>query len=425
MSEIAAQVQKPPIDRTPAWKRLGLELKSDKAVPTPQVQKSSKDRTPAWKRLGLGLEDFQEKSAATGNTGKKRRAPEDLNPPAASSKRYKSHQESSPDSPRVDSPATSSKPSKENKKSRGVQFSSDTKTEDAKSIKDLHRAWLESEKASDPSFDSESTPAALQVNQTTKDLVVKKKKKEKKRKEPHPKKTEAQTETEAPSEPHPALTYISQHLTDRSNWKFNKGKQNYILKHCLDIIAIPTSHNLALFTYLSSMTSPAAIARLREAILKMREEDRNKPKGEPKQVTPAEQGMSQFQQDAYDTALETWVAATLQSESRRHDRDQAFYAEILAAQDSAEEAKLSLTDRKRLEKRKRAEAILKLLGEGLEVDVKAKGGKDSVSKFGEKETKSGMEAPGERKSAKTVRKRKRRTADVDSSSESSSSGSGG
>ncbi|RLV94913.1 Uncharacterized protein JA1_001332 [Spathaspora sp. JA1] len=50
------------------------------------------------------------------------------------------------------------------------------------------------------------------------------------------------------------LTYLKQYETDRANWKFNKSKQNWILKNIKDI---PNEFESALFLYIENLQGGA------------------------------------------------------------------------------------------------------------------------------------------------------------------------
>lgn len=59
-----------------------------------------------------------------------------------------------------------------------------------------------------------------------------------------------------------ALEYLQQYQSSRSTWKFNKNREVWLLKHILSKADIPSSHESALFDYISGMKSENAKRRL-------------------------------------------------------------------------------------------------------------------------------------------------------------------
>ena len=60
------------------------------------------------------------------------------------------------------------------------------------------------------------------------------------------------------------LEYLDQFHNDRENWKFNKSKQNDLLKNFLNIYRIPPSYDTALSAYIEGLQGEGARQRLRD-----------------------------------------------------------------------------------------------------------------------------------------------------------------
>ncbi|RPB17146.1 hypothetical protein P167DRAFT_541232 [Morchella conica CCBAS932] len=82
----------------------------------------------------------------------------------------------------------------------------------------------------------------------------------KKRKPNPPKPSTAPTANTAPY-----LHYLTAHHLHRATWKFEKSKQNWILRHAFDSAQIPGTHDAALRGYIASVQGAAARDRLLEA----------------------------------------------------------------------------------------------------------------------------------------------------------------
>lgn len=152
-------------------------------------------------------------------------------------------------------------------KRRSVTFTPDTKENDGDSIKQLYNAWVERQKAEDPQFRPEKVHQALKPL-LSKLEADKKTKKRKLRKDKsslgHP--SISDTPTSTPLHIHPAIAYLVQYHQHREQWKFNKAKQSYLLKHILDLDRIPREYDKALVIYISNLQSQAARARVKEAM---------------------------------------------------------------------------------------------------------------------------------------------------------------
>lgn len=79
------------------------------------------------------------------------------------------------------------------------------------------------------------------------------------------KKPKVRTPKDTTNKPVPEyVRYLEQYHTDRPSWKFNKSKQNDLLKNIWNIYRVPLSCNEALVEYLDGLQGAAARQRLRQ-----------------------------------------------------------------------------------------------------------------------------------------------------------------
>lgn len=245
-------------------------------------------------------------------------------------------------------PATSSthsnetapaEPAKPPKRKKSVTFTPETKIQDATSIRELLSDW-----------NSEQSEEDLASERSNTNSKGKKPKRQKTRKDKQA--SGPNTIQDTVTIEHPALQYLTEFHTRRESWKFNKNKQNYILKHLLDLELIPVAYESALFEYIKSLQGKFARERIQEFVDKVRAEDK-------KAFQPTEEAMEESEEDRrlfmeeterrkknYDNALEHYLSAV-------HEKN----AELIAAV----ERKYKLTsedDAKKLRRRKRAEVLL-------------------------------------------------------------------
>lgn len=116
----AAPPSNAPPSRTPAWKRLGLKLKSGQETP---IVEAHRDIEPSTR---------------------KRKAETDSTPSAKKAKKTKE-------------PAAATVPSTPTlSRKKSVTFTPETKVEDGDSIKQLFSSWVAEQKAQDPALDRKS-----------------------------------------------------------------------------------------------------------------------------------------------------------------------------------------------------------------------------------------------------------------------------
>jgi len=382
-------------------------------------------RTPAWKRLGLKLKSAQKIPASheeTEPSTKKRKAEIDSTPDAKKPKKSKGL---------LVTPATPTNPTLSSKKS--VTFTPETKAEDGDSIKQLFNTWVADQKAQDLGFVSDAarrafdTPEPAKVKEDFDTSLSEKERRVKRVEKPQPaakeskEKTKKKTKSSKVVKPttttsRPFLAYLRQYHEDRANWKFNKNHQNHILKSLFDIDAVPLEYAPSVYEYIKGLQGGVR-TRLRDAALAIKVKD-------------LEEGAAGF--------AESMSGSSAQEREKRQQQYQEFCEEYVATMTGADKAKdvgyeegalLGLSDvamKARVAKRARAEMVLVEMGAGAtpaEAEERATP-RDSGLTFREGGNGDGdgqNPAPtNDGPAAKVARKRKQRTANVEEDSSSSS-----
>ncbi|KAG9639017.1 hypothetical protein KCU95_g14122, partial [Aureobasidium melanogenum] len=334
--------------RVPAWKRLGLSLTNAKdTAPLPASPATSTKRS--------------RDDADTPKGSKKQRLDQTQNGANVSSPAQKQLQPSRA-SPEKSILAT---PNSKQGHRKSVVFSNDTKKQDGDSAQTYFQAWANDEldyyaqkaaaydaaeaaKAAEKNKIEESTksvsiqPEVTQeadltsntANKENKSVAKegkKKAKKEKKEKQEDQTK-EADEETtnkddapETTSEPGTSavkkvkvrtpkdninkpvpdyVRYLEQYHNDRPSWKFNKSKQNDLLKNIWNIYRVPPSCNEALVEYLDGLQGAAARQRLRQAAQSANIDIVSFIRSEIPEVKDEPMETAEARKAAYDTALE-------------------------------------------------------------------------------------------------------------------------
>lgn len=165
------------------------------------------------------------------------------------------------------------------KKRKSVSFAPETKVQDGDSTKQLYTGWLALQ---DKEFDPTTAAQALRhvsppkihpstlpdINTSPKAPQVKRTKLSKKERS----KTPADALTLTPITA--TLEYLQSYHTSKSTWKFNKSKQNQVLRYAFDIAKIPRSYDPALAAYMKGLEKKSnARKRLREEALAVRVSD--------------------------------------------------------------------------------------------------------------------------------------------------------
>ncbi|KAE8454059.1 hypothetical protein EG329_007837 [Mollisiaceae sp. DMI_Dod_QoI] len=313
---------------------------------------------PAWKRLGLKLKSAQEASQpaveppTAPDTSKRKRpdATADDTPAKKVKKSTNLSEQSDPQGPIT--------PQLTRKKS--VTFTPETKAEDGDSIKQLFNSWVAEQKSADPSFQLKNsapvfkTPEPPRVEEKVDDNLDEKERRVKRVKKPNPTKPEktkhskklAKTVTSLARPSRPFLAYLKEYCESRSTWKFNKNHQNHLLRHAFDVEIIPSDHTHYLFQYVRGLQGGVR-TRLRDTALEIKVKDQEDgAAGFPSTMADPEK-----RQREYDLAMKQHVA--LMTEANASSR-MGYEEGIL----------LGLADRgmeQRVAKRLRADRILEEL----------------------------------------------------------------
>jgi hypothetical protein len=362
---------------------------------------NAQTRIPAWKRLGLKL-----KSQST---------PE---PESDSLKQIETSKRKSPDT-------TDERPTKRSKKSKqlpvqseeepitpqlvrkkSVTFTPETKAEDGDSIKQLFNSWVAEQKEKDPSFQLKDsnpvfrTPVPSEVEAQVdpsldeKERRVKRVKKSKEDKANGPKaKNQSKIIKTAPASSKPFLQYLRQYSESRTTWKFNKNHQTHLLKHIFNLEVIPSDHAHFIYEYVRGLQGGVR-TRLRDTALEV------KVKDEEDGVAgfPANMGELEKRQREYDAAMKEYVATiTLAEASPKMGYEEGV---LLGLSDSAME--------NRVAKRMRAEEVLAELSRSRDG-----GGVSKPDLKGDEDSEKRVRM-NNGSSQKVVRKRKQRTINLDS-----------
>ncbi|KAI9820397.1 MAG: hypothetical protein M1826_000923 [Phylliscum demangeonii] len=160
------------------------------------------------------------------------------------------------------------------KKPKSVAFTADTKKKDGDSVKQLFSEWLAQERAKDPQFDLQSGNGALGSASLRGPRENRKASKKRRKTIGTVDRKDASGSpltTTSPPNPSllPTLTYLLQYAHSRTEWKFNKARQTYLLKHLLDFDQMPPKYDPILAEYIAGLQSEGARARVREAMIKV------------------------------------------------------------------------------------------------------------------------------------------------------------
>lgn len=378
--------------RIPAWKRLGLKLKSEGDAPSPVAAAAPTEYVAA-------------------EQPKRKRATDEVeSTPIKKSKKSAKNAEST-----ISSTPTAVPDDKLGRR-KSVAFTPETKTEDGDSIKQLFNSWVAEQKKLDPLFVSKNDQPSLQTPAST---IVEEKvdttlpEPERRVKRVKSTNTDDKTKTKTKkskvvkSKPiDPALTYLTQFHSDKANWKFNKINQISVLKNTFDTDLIPTEYNQPLYAYIAGLKGVARV-HLRDRALEIRDKDAEEGgKGFTGKMTDQERSKKQ---EEYETAIEEYVTTmTSTAISSRTGLEEGI---LLGLNPDA-------AMKQRMTKRMRAEHVLNLLA-STPGDPSDYAPVVSNTKPVEEVRALPVKLEAE-KPQKTVRKRKQRTAVYESDSSSSS-----
>ncbi|KAH0352081.1 hypothetical protein KCU81_g2042, partial [Aureobasidium melanogenum] len=344
--------------RVPAWKRLGLSLTNAKDTAPPPASpatstKRSRDDADTPKGSKKQRLDQSQNGANVSSPAQKQLQSSSVAPISSP---MPSRLRASPEKSILATPN-----SKQGHR-KSVVFSNDTKKQDGDSAQTYFQAWVNDEleyyaqkaaaydaaeaaKAAEKNKIEESTnststqPEVTQeadltsttANKEDESVVKEEKKKAKKEKKEKQEKKEDQSatnkddtpqttsETETPAvkkvkvrtpkdntnKPVPDyVRYLEQYHNDRPSWKFNKSKQNDLLKNIWNIYHVPPSCNEALVEYLDGLQGAAARQRLRQAAQSANIDIVSFIRSEIPEVKDEPMETAEARKAAYDTALE-------------------------------------------------------------------------------------------------------------------------
>lgn len=390
----AASTSDAPASRLPAWKRLGLQLKSAKETP---IVESHKEIEPS---------------------AKKRKLETNGTPPAKKVKKIKATAGTGPTTPALN-------------RKKSVTFTPETKVEDGDSIKQLFSSWVAEQKAQDPAFQAKTTTKVFDTPEPTKvqehfDTTLDEKERRVKRVE-KPRSEEKSKSKDTPKRKprtpkivkststttRPFLVYLRQYHEDRDNWKFNKNHQNHILKNLFDIHSIPSEYVPLIYEYIKGLQGGVR-TRLRDAALAIKVKDQ-------------EEGVAVFAKEMSRSS-----AQELEKRQREYEECCNEYAATMTAANTPKEMGYEegvlqgLSDaamKTRVAKRTRAEMVLAEMGAGAtaaEAEKRATP-RDSGLTFREEGDSQKRVRTDDDSAQKVARKRKQRTANVEESSSSDDS----
>ncbi|KAI5236444.1 hypothetical protein E4T43_08609 [Aureobasidium subglaciale] len=315
--------------RVPAWKRLGLSLTNAKdTAPTPASPATStkRSRDDADPPKGSKKQRLDQNGANVSSPAQKQSQPSSVAPISSpmpsrlyalpldskiailSSRTTLELSASTRASPEKSILAT---PNSKQGRRKSVVFSNDTKQQDGDSAQTYFQAWAADEldyyaqkaaaydaaeaakatgtnKPQEPTKTESSQPESAPKTDSTLEKEEKspvkqdkKKSKAEKKEAKKEKKQEQTTNSNDPTvvkkikvrtpkdnvnKPVPEyVRYLEQYYTDRPSWKFNKSKQNDLLKNIWNTYRVPVSCNEALVEYLDGLQGSAARQRLRQA----------------------------------------------------------------------------------------------------------------------------------------------------------------
>ncbi len=390
------------VPEVPAWKRLGLQLKcAQNVVGAGLRQDISPSKSKKRKRhvddvshrdSGVHPEPFIEQAGTTTSTTQPKKRKKHVPPTPTQDPRK--HPEPSIKQPGI-STAQSHLTEPNLKRTKSVAFTQDTKTTDGDSIKQLFQAWVKEQRAQDPSFRPEKAGDAFKIknitSETTKDSPPKQRKTAAKRnKSSHPQPSTANDKTKD-SHLHPALVYLLQHYHSPQDWKFNKARQLYLLRHVLDLERIPPKYTKPLCLYLGGLRGQGVRDRLKAKMEQVTNKDPSEEKTAPQEPEP-EWEKQEPKED--DDATAKFLEDIMGPEAGLLDIPDS---ELILPNGNMEENE---------ERRRRARTILMMLSMGQDVGhiLAKKASIDEDGKSSEESTKQTPEtkAKAQRKKRKTA-----------------------
>jgi len=396
-------------------------------IMTPAVLalEAMKSNIPAWKRLGLKLKSAQQESvpyiapvvvAPAVPEPKKKRKREIRDEEAPLGKSVKANKSAKFHEPTTDTTLNQSPVAPSHERRKSVTFTPETKTEDGDSIKQLYNGWIAKHPPQGPNFHelrsrsaSKTFEAALEAEQIDSAIgevlqEVEAAKKPKKKKAKKSKIPISQKVVKSTKQLDPALLYLKLFHESKSTWKFNKIHQINLLKNTFDIEKIPSEYIEFFYIYVTGLKGRARI-QLRDAAIAIK---------------------VKAQEESAIRSAEDMDSETLAKELEGHiEENLATVAPDMESKIGYEERVLQplsdLTIKQRLAKRMRAERILdELAQEAQEPGEEVNGSSGSVKDEEEDHESQKRLKMSDGSTQRVRRKRKQRTNAVDDSSSSDS-----
>lgn len=281
----------------PAWKKLGLKLK---------YAKDTADDAPG------SVSTTPPETNGNSHAGTKRPRGDDFDRDQGSTKKHKKHSNPVIDTlsepPAVKGILSGSQSPTKTPAKKSVQFSAETKAEDGETGQNYFKAWAAGgqphtppktsiensipetpESAEKANTETHESPAETKAKtkaskrdtkvdqaaaQTQDPSVESQPSLEERRKSKAAKKaakqernaqTQAQQPVAAVQAPQSAyLNYLHQFHHDKRNWKFNKSKENHLLKNVWSTYRVPAQYTDALISYIAGLQGAGARGRLVE-----------------------------------------------------------------------------------------------------------------------------------------------------------------
>ncbi|KAL1957954.1 hypothetical protein VTO42DRAFT_5346 [Malbranchea cinnamomea] len=240
---------------------------------------STTTHVPAWKKLGLQLKTAKEDSDNSKNK-QSARVTEDEHPVATKSSKKRSRSEENEQSAakkqRLGNAERKSGNKPSQKKSRKLEKSTSTEaksTPPPKSTnKDTEKAtklpktvsFSSDTKLDDGAREAEATPNVQQELLTSEQRRAEKRKKREQRAKSR-QVTQIAANEHKTAQQDPILSYISVFYNSRSQWKFQKNRETALLRNVFSIDKIPSTYNPALSAYLEGLRGEGARKRVTEA----------------------------------------------------------------------------------------------------------------------------------------------------------------
>lgn len=378
---------------------------------------------PAWKRLGLKLKSAQQFTDTV-------EVPVVVAPvvskPKSNNKKRKAVVQESPHVKKIKTPAKVHEPlsdiapitplnTPDSKRRKSVTFTPETKIEDGDSIKQLYNGWVARNRVeghkpgthhSKPAFETTEPSSAEEQFHIAVDTVLKEVEEAKTpKKEKKAEKSRSQKIAKTAKPLHPSLLYLKHFHESKDTWKFNKIHQIHLLKNIFDIDKVPSECIELLYAYVAGLKGGAR-THLRDAAFAIKVKDR-----EEAEARSAENMEEIVKEQDFEVALKENVASMAALGPPSKDE---FEADVL-------ENIPDITIKKRMAKRMRAERILdELAHEAGTSSDSSTTGKETVKEEAEGGDNQKRVKLNDGSTQRLKRKRKQRTNAVDDSSSDSS-----